>query len=64
MLTEEVFRINSYLKECEAEIISVNELGGIILDRSIFYPSGGGQPGDTGILRLSNGNEIYIATTV
>ncbi len=64
MLTEEVFRINSYLRECESEIISVNELGGIILNRSIFYPAGGGQPGDTGILRLSNGTEINIATTV
>ena len=64
MLTEEVFRINSYLRECKSEIISVNELGGIILNRSIFYPAGGGQPGDTGILRLSNGTEINIATTV
>ena len=64
MLTEEIFRTNSYLKECEAEVISVNELGGIVLNRSVFYPTGGGQPGDSGILCLSNGSEINIATTV
>jgi len=64
MLTEEVFRSDSYLKECEAEVISVNELGGIVLDRSVFYPTGGGQPGDSGALHLSLGRKIMIATTV
>ena len=64
MLTEEIFRTNSYLRECEAKIVSVNELGGIVLDRSVFYPAGGSQPGDSGILCLSNGSEINIATTV
>ena len=64
MLTEEVFRSDSYLKECEATVVSINELGGIILDRTNFYPTGGGQPGDTGILRLADGSEITIATTV
>ncbi|MEC7536335.1 MAG: alanyl-tRNA editing protein [Pseudomonadota bacterium] len=64
MLTEEVFRTDSYLKECEATVVSVNGLGGIILDRTNFYPTGGGQPGDTGILRLEDGGEITIATTV
>ena len=64
MLTEEVFRTDSYLKECEATVVSVNDLGGIILDRTNFYPTGGGQPGDMGILRLEDGGEITIATTV
>ena len=64
MLTEEVFRSDSYLKECEATVISINELGGIVLDRTNFYPTGGGQPGDTGVLRLADGSEITIATTV
>ena len=64
MLTEEVFRSDSYLKECEATVVSINELGGIVLDRTNFYPTGGGQPGDTGILRLADGSEITIATTV
>ena len=64
MLTEEVFRSDSYLKECEATVVSINELGGIVLDRTNFYPTGGGQPGDTGILRVADGSEITIATTV
>ena len=64
MLTEEVFRSDSYLKECEATVVSINALGGIVLDRTNFYPTGGGQPGDTGILRLADGSEITIATTV
>jgi misacylated tRNA(Ala) deacylase len=64
MLTEEVFRSDSYLKECEATVVSINELGGIVLDRSNFYPTGGGQPGDTGILHLADGRKITIATTV
>ena len=64
MFTEEVFRTDSYLKECKATILSVNDMGGIILDRSIFYPTGGGQPGDSGILRLEDFSEIKIATTV
>ena len=54
MLTEEVFRSDSYLKECEATVVSINELGGIVLDRTNFYPTGGGQPGDTGVLRLAD----------
>jgi misacylated tRNA(Ala) deacylase len=64
ILTEEVFQSDSYLKECKGTVVSINELGGIILDRSNFYPTSGGQPGDTGILRLVDGSEITIATTV
>jgi misacylated tRNA(Ala) deacylase len=37
---------------------------GIKLDRTVFYPMGGGQPGDTGLLRLSSGQSIAIADTV
>ena len=64
MLTEEIFRTDSYLRECEATVVSINDLGGIILDRTNFYPTGGGQPGDSGILRCADGSEITIATTV
>lgn len=41
---------------------SVDE-GGIQLDRTVFYPMGGGQPGDTGVLRLSDGREVLIRDT-
>jgi len=62
--TEELFRQDAYLRECDAIVTGVNDRGGILLDRSVFYPTGGGQPGDTGVLRLENGDEIRIATTV
>ena len=62
--TLELFREDSYAKDCEAEVLAVNDLGGIILDRTVFYPTGGGQPGDTGLLKRSDGSEIPIATTV
>ncbi len=62
-MTEPLFRQDAYLTECEAQVLAVNERGGIVLDRSIFYPRGGGQPGDRGALRF-NGTDIGIATTV
>ena len=64
MITEELFRSDSYLRECEATVVAVNALGGIVLDRSVFYPTGGGQPGDCGVLVLRDGGEIHIATTL
>ncbi|MEP4380490.1 MAG: alanyl-tRNA editing protein [Alphaproteobacteria bacterium] len=62
--TGTVFRDDAYTKECEATIVAVNDLGGIILDRTVFYPTGGGQPGDSGVLKLANGASVKIATTV
>ena len=51
-MTEELFRQDSYLREAEAEVVDVVALSegghGVILDRTIFYPLGGGQPGDVG----------------
>ena len=63
-ITEELFRADAYLKECEATVVAVNARGGILLDRSVFYPTGGGQPGDSGVLRPAGGGEIRIAATV
>lgn len=63
-ITEELFRDDAYLKSCEAVVVGTNDLGGILLDRSVFYPTGGGQPGDSGVLRLADGGEVRIATTV
>jgi len=62
--TQELFRENSYAKSCDAEVLGINDLGGIILDRTLFYPAGGGQPGDAGTLKRSDGSQIPIATTV
>ncbi len=64
MATEPVFRDDSYARACEATVVAVNDRGDVILDRTVFYPTGGGQPGDCGVLRLSDGGELGIATAV
>ena len=61
-MTEELFREDAQLRQCEARITAVDEAG-IRLDRSIFYPQGGGQAGDAGLLRLADGRELPIADT-
>jgi len=62
-MTEELFREDSYLRECEATVLE-SAPGKIVLDRTVFYPTGGGQPGDTGILILPDGSELEINDTV
>ena len=61
-MTEELFREDSYQRQCDAKVIAVNE-DGIVLDRTVFYPEGGGQPGDSGTLKFADGREIVIANT-
>jgi misacylated tRNA(Ala) deacylase len=63
-MTTPLFRDDAYLRTCEAKVLEVNDRGGILLDRTIFYAMGGGQPGDSGYLELEDGNRIEIATTV
>lgn len=58
---ELVFRDDPYRRDCEAKVVSVCKAG-IRLDRTVFYPMGGGQPGDIGVLRV-DGREIAIADT-
>jgi misacylated tRNA(Ala) deacylase len=62
-MTELLFRGDAYLRRCDARVLAADALG-IRLDRTVFYPMGGGQPGDTGILRLASGQTIAIADTV
>jgi len=62
--TEALFREDGYLREADAEVVAVNGQGGIILDRTIFYATSGGQPGDTGYLVSADGSRIVIAGTV
>jgi misacylated tRNA(Ala) deacylase len=62
-MAEELFRKDSYLKCCDAVVTAVDEKG-IRLDRTVFYPAGGGQPGDRGTLTLADGRTIAVADTV
>jgi misacylated tRNA(Ala) deacylase len=60
-VTEELFRHDSYLRECEA-VVTASDDDGIVLDRSVFYPAGGGQPGDTGTLRWQGSSASVVDT--
>ncbi len=62
-MTELLFRGDAYLVECDAVVTGHTPEGGIIVDRTVFYPSGGGQPGDNGRIRWQGG-EMAIATAV
>ena len=62
MTTELLFRTDSYATTASARVVSVGERG-IELDRTIFYPMGGGQAGDTGALVRPTGERITIADT-
>jgi misacylated tRNA(Ala) deacylase len=53
-MTEELFRSDSYLRECDATVVGVG-VGTIATDQTVFYPLGGGQPGDTGQVEWSGG---------
>lgn len=64
MKTEALFRDDAYLRTAEASVIGIADAGGILLDRTIFYATSGGQPGDTGILTRPDGSRIAIAGTV
>jgi len=57
------FRDDAYIREDTATVIAHTPEGGIVLDKTIFYPTGGGQPGDSGYLTWS-GETLKIATTV
>jgi misacylated tRNA(Ala) deacylase len=62
MATELLFRDDAYLRTVIAHVLAVSERG-IELDRTIFYPLGGGQAGDTGALVRADGTRVIIADT-
>ena len=62
--TEALFREDAYLQSTPARVVAINERGGIVLDRTVFYATSGGQPGDTGFLERADGSRIAIAATV
>src|SRR5215468_9417700 len=58
-MTELLFRDDGYLRSCNARVIAADKRG-IRLDRTVFYPMGGGQPGDAGVLRRTDGSSVAI----
>ena len=63
-MTELLFRSDAYARACEAKVVAVTDRGGIVLDRTVFYATAGGQPGDRGWIGLDGGGRITIATAV
>jgi misacylated tRNA(Ala) deacylase len=55
-----LFRDDAYLRQCEATVVAADARG-IQLDRTVFYPTGGGQPGDSGTFRLADGRALLVA---
>ena len=62
-MTERLYEQDSYLRETEAEVLSVSETG-VVLDRTVFYARGGGQPGDRGELQLPSGTLVQVIDTI
>jgi misacylated tRNA(Ala) deacylase len=61
-MTEDLFSHDSYLRSCEATVVEIRD-DGVVLDRTVFYPRGGGQPGDSGTMRW-DGGECRVTDTV
>jgi len=63
MPTDCLFRDDSYLKTCDACVVALTGQGGIVLDRTVFYATSGGQPGDSGTL-MADGRDVPIENAV
>jgi misacylated tRNA(Ala) deacylase len=62
MMTEELFREDAYLRQCAARVMAT-DVDWVALDRTVFYAQGGGQPGDSGVLRLPDGRSLAVTGT-
>ncbi len=62
-MTKLLFRDDAYQQTATATVTNITDQGHIVLDQTLFYPTGGGQPGDQGTLTLADGTEIAISTT-
>ena len=61
-MTQDLFRTDAYLAECTATVTAITDQG-VVLDRTVFYPLGGGQAGDAGTLVLADGRALPISDT-
>lgn len=62
-MTQDLFRQDSHLRECSATVTAHTPEGGVVLDRTVFYPLGGGQAGDSGELIGADGSRWAVADT-
>ena len=58
-MTEQLYLTDAYLRRFDGEVVAATPEG-VLLDRSIFYPAGGGQPADLGVLTTSNGTPARV----
>lgn len=56
-MSKALYLADSYLKEADATVTAINDEKFVVLDQTIFYPKGGGQPNDTG--QIIRGNEVF-----
>ena len=63
-MVELLFRKDAYLRSTKAKLIDISDTGGLIFDRTVFYPNSGGQAGDTGQISWGNEQTCHIETTV
>lgn len=62
-MTEALFRLDAYARSCTAQVLAV-DANRVVLDRTVFYPTGGGQPGDCGVLTGPDGIRVRVAEAV
>jgi misacylated tRNA(Ala) deacylase len=63
-MTVPLYRTDAYCALAHANVLAITPEGGVVLDRTVFYPQGGGQPGDVGVLRRPDGREVRVTNTV
>ncbi len=61
-MTDMLFRDDPYRQEAPGRVTGHTDRGGVVLDATLFYPAGGGQPGDSGRLTWAGGSMV-VATT-
>jgi len=64
MTTDCLFREDAYLTECRGRVVDVTAARGVVVDRTVFYATSGGQPGDRGVLATEDGATIPISSAV